>query len=340
MDKAEALKLLLDKDFISLGRHALDVRYKIHANNIVSFVIDRNINYTNVCESGCKFCAFYRNEGDSDAYLLTEDVVLKKVEELVLCGGSQLLIQGGLHPKLTIDYFVNFFRSIKRRFPDVIIHSLSPAEIIHIAKKSNISVREALVSLKEAGLESLPGGGAEILVDEIRKEISPNKIGWKEWESVMKEAANIGMKGTATMMFGSIEKPEDIVTHLDRIRKFQDETGFFRAFIPWTYQPGNNELGGNKVSSLYYLRVLALSRIFLDNIPNIQASWVTQGPKVSQLALFFGANDMGGTMLEENVVSATGFRFLMDKEEIIKLIKEAGFKPVLRNTRYEFIKEF
>lgn len=337
MNREEVLHLLLEEPLLSLGQKAQKVRYRLHPDRIVTYVIDRNINYTNVCESGCKFCAFYRKEGDSDAYLLDVDIILKKVEELVACKGTQLLIQGGLHPKLTIEYFERIFREIKRRFPTVIIHSLSPAEIIHIAKKSHLSVKETLLRLQEAGLESLPGGGAEILVDEIRKEISPKKITWVEWEMVIRIASEIGMKGTATMMFGSIEKPEDIVLHLERIKKLQDETGFFRAFIPWTYQPGNNELGGEKVSSLYYLRVLATSRIFLDNIPNIQASWVTQGPKVSQIALFFGANDMGGTMLEENVVSATGYRFLMDRDEIVMLIKEAGFEPKVRNTRYEII---
>ncbi len=339
MDKSDILNLLLYEDFISLGRKAQQIRYFLHDDNLVTFVIDRNINYTNICESGCKFCAFFRKTGDHDAYLLDNDTILKKVEELVNRSGTQLLIQGGLHPELTIEYFEQLFKAIKARFPTVIIHSLSPAEIIHIAKKSRLSVRETLLRLKSAGLESLPGGGAEILVDEIRKEISPNKIGWKEWADVMREASNIGMNGTATMMFGSVETPEDIATHLERIRNFQEDTGFFRAFIPWTYQPGNNELGGKKASSLYYLRVLATSRIYLDNIPNIQASWVTQGAKVSQLALFFGANDMGGTMLEENVVSATGHRFLMDMDEIVALIKEAGFKPAIRNTRYEIIKE-
>ncbi len=333
------LKLLLEEDFIKLGRMAEEVRYRLHDDNVVTFVIDRNINYTNVCESGCKFCAFFRKENDSDAYLLDYDIIIKKVEELVACEGTQLLIQGGLHPSLTIEYYEGLFRAIKSRFPSVIIHSLSPAEILHIAKKSKLSIKDTLIRLNEAGLESLPGGGAEILVDEIRKEISPNKIGWNEWALVMREAAKIGMKGTATMMFGSVESPEDVVTHLIRIKDLQKETNFFRAFIPWTYQPGNNELGGEKASSLYYLRVLATSRIFLDNIPNIQASWVTQGPKVSQLALFFGANDMGGTMLEENVVSATGFRFLMDRDEIVRLIREAGFKPAVRNTRYEILKE-
>lgn len=333
----ESLDLLINENFLNLGKSATEIRFKIHPNPIVTFVVDRNINYTNICESGCKFCAFYRKKDDKDAYLLDVKAILNKVKELNEVGGTQLLIQGGLHPDVDINYFANLFKEIKKNFPDIIIHSLSPAEIIHIAKKSGKTISETLKILKDAGLESIPGGGAEILVDEIRKEISPNKIGWKDWELVMREASKLGMKGTATMMFGSIEGPEDIIKHLERIRNFQEETGFFRAFIPWTYQPGNNELGGKKVSSYYYLRVLAVSRIFLHNIKNIQASWVTQGPKVSQLALFFGANDMGGTMLEENVVSATGFRFLMDKNEIVELIKEAGFIPMIRNTRYEVI---
>lgn len=333
----EALDLLINENFLNLGKGATEIRFKLNPEPIVTFVVDRNINYTNICESGCKFCAFYRKEGDREAYLLNVEDILKKVKELRDAGGTQLLIQGGLHPNINIDYFVKLFKEIKKHFPDIIIHSLSPAEIIHIAKKSNKTIAETLRILKDAGLESIPGGGAEILVDEIRKKISPNKIGWQEWELVMREAYKLGMKGTATMMFGSIERPEDIIKHLERIRNFQEETGFFRAFIPWTYQPGNNELGGKKASSYYYLRVLAVSRIFLHNIQNIQASWVTQGPKVSQLALFFGANDMGGTMLEENVVSATGFKFIMDRSEIVELIKEAGFIPVVRNTRYEII---
>lgn len=337
ISEQSALKLLLEEDFLKLGERAEEIRFHINPERVVTYVIDRNINYTNICESGCKFCAFYRKEGDKDAYLLDHSVILKKVEELVSVGGTQLLIQGGLHPKIDISYLEELFKKIKKRYPTVIIHSLSPAEIIHISKKSGLSIEDTLVRLKEAGLESLPGGGAEILVDEIRKEISPKKIGWNEWKDVMYKAYKLGMKGTATMMFGSIESPQDIITHLKRVRDFQEETGFFRAFIPWTYQPGKNELGGTKASSYYYLRVLAVSRIYLHNIKNIQASWVTQGPKVSQLALFFGANDMGGTMLEENVVSATGFRFLMDRDEIVRLIEEAGFIPKVRNTRYEIL---
>jgi cyclic dehypoxanthinyl futalosine synthase len=335
INEKDALGLLLDEDFIALGKRAAEARYALHPDKIVTFVVDRNINYTNVCESGCKFCAFYRKEGDKDAYLLGTKEILTKVEELVAVGGTQLLIQGGLHPKITIEYFEELFKAIRKAFPAVIIHSLSPAEIVHVARNSGLPLPETIYRLRDAGLESLPGGGAEILVDNIRKEISPKKIGSKEWVDVMRLASAIGMKGTATMMFGSIETPADIITHMKKVRDFQEETGFFRAFIPWTYQPGKNELGGKKASSLYYLRVLAVSRVFLENIPNIQASWVTQGPKVSQIALFYGANDMGGTMLEENVVSATGHRFVMDKDEIIDLIKEAGFIPKERNTRYE-----
>lgn len=339
ISEKEALELLINEDFIALGKAASDVRFKLHPYRYVTFVIDRNINYTNICECGCKFCAFYRKKGDTQGYLLEVEEVLAKIEELVNANGTQVLIQGGLHPDIKIEYFERLFRKIKERFPTVIIHSLSPAEVVHIAKKTGLSIYDSLKRLNEAGLESLPGGGAEILVDEIRREISPNKIGWAEWEEVMRVASRLGMKGTATMMFGSIETVKDIVTHLSRLRKLQEETGVFRAFIPWTYQPGKNELGGKKASSYYYLRVLAVSRLYLNNIPNIQASWVTQGPKVSQLALYFGANDMGGTMLEENVVSATGNRFLMDMDEIVMLIKEAGFVPVIRNTRYEILKE-
>ncbi|MCX7990741.1 MAG: dehypoxanthine futalosine cyclase [Proteobacteria bacterium] len=337
ISEKKAFFLLTEEEFLKLGKTAEEIRFLINPEKIVTYVIDRNINYTNICESGCKFCAFYRNEGDEEAYLLDHSEILKKVDELASAGGTQLLIQGGLHPNISISYLEDLFRKIKNKFPSIIIHSLSPAEIIHISKKSELSVEDTLIRLKEAGLESLPGGGAEILVNEIRSKISPKKIGWKEWQEVMYCAHKLGMKGTATMMFGSVEKPQDIITHLKRVREFQEETGFFRAFIPWTYQPGKNELGGVKASSYYYLRVLAVSRIYLHNIRNIQASWVTQGPKVSQLALFFGANDMGGTMMEENVVSATGWRFLMDRNEIVELIKEAGFEPKVRNTRYEVL---
>jgi cyclic dehypoxanthinyl futalosine synthase len=336
----EALWSLTEADLLSIGRLADSIRRSMHPDGCVSFVVDRNVNYTNVCESKCKFCAFYRDHGAPDAYLLETSVILDKIQELADQGGTQLLMQGGLHPDLKIDYFEKLFREIKSRFPEVQNHSLSPAELTHIAKLSGLSLRETLSRLKAAGLDSVPGGGAEILVDSVRTEISPKKIGWQEWAEAMREAARLGMSTTATMMFGSKEKPEDIVEHLIRVRTLQQEGGSFTAFIPWTYQPGNTELGGNTASGVEYLKVLALSRIVLRNIANVQASWVTQGAKMAQVALSFGANDLGGTMLEENVVAAAGCRFRMSQDEMIALIRGAGFVPVRRTTLYRELERY
>jgi cyclic dehypoxanthinyl futalosine synthase len=340
IDRNEALKLLTEGDLLAVGRLADEIRRKLHPDNRVTFVVDRNVNYTNVCASGCKFCAFYRDEKDVDAYLLEAETVFAKISELVAVGGTQLLMQGGLHPGLGIDWFEKLFREIKRRFPTVQNHSLSPAEITQIASVSCLPIRETLVRLKAAGLDSIPGGGAEILVDDVRREISPNKIGWEGWAAVMKEAFRLGMPTTATMMFGSRERPEDIVEHLFRIRALQEEGGTFTAFIPWTFQPGNTELGGKTATGVEYLKVLALSRIVLGNLENIQASWVTQGAKMAQVALFFGANDLGGTMLEENVVAAAGCTFRMTSEEMVELIQGAGFRAAQRNTLYRIVREF
>jgi cyclic dehypoxanthinyl futalosine synthase len=336
----EALWSLTEADLLSIGRLADSIRRSMHPDGCVSFVVDRNVNYTNVCESKCKFCAFYRDHGAPDAYLLETSVILDKIQELADQGGTQLLMQGGLHPDLKIDYFEKLFRQIKSRFPEVQNHSLSPAELTHIAKLSGLSLRETLSRLKAAGLDSVPGGGAEILVDSVRTEISPKKIGWQGWAEAMREAARLGMSTTATMMFGSKEKPEDIVEHLIRVRTLQQEGGSFTAFIPWTYQPGNTELGGNTASGVEYLKVLALSRIVLRNIANVQASWVTQGAKMAQVALSFGANDLGGTMLEENVVAAAGCRFRMSQDEMIALIRGAGFVPVRRTTLYRELERY
>ncbi|HTY21175.1 MAG TPA: cyclic dehypoxanthinyl futalosine synthase, partial [Geobacteraceae bacterium] len=309
--RSEALWLLEESDLLDAGKLADEIRRRLHPENTVTFVVDRNVNYTNICESGCRFCAFYRDHDSADAYLLADEEIYRKIGELVDAGGTQLLMQGGLHPELGIEWFERVFRGIKERFPMVQNHSLSPAEITQIARVSGLAVKEVLLRLKEAGLDSIPGGGAEILVDRVRREISPKKIGWEGWAEVMTEAASLGMPTTATMMFGSREEPEDIVEHIFRVRELQDKGGTFTAFIPWTYQPGNTELGGKTASGVEYLKVVALARILLGNIPNIQASWVTQGAKMAQVALFFGANDLGGTMLEENVVAAAGCTFRM-----------------------------
>ena len=337
--REQALWLLTEADLLEVGRLADNIRRRLHPEGLVTFVVDRNVNYTNICESKCKFCAFYRNADAGDAYLLAEEEIYSKIEELVGQGGTQLLMQGGLHPSLGVEFFERLFREIKRRFPSVQNHSLSPAEITHVARISGLTIAETVRRLHEAGLDSIPGGGAEILVDRIRQTISPGKIGWEGWAGVMREAARQGLPTTATMMFGTIEEPGDIVEHLFRVRELQEGGGSFTAFIPWTYQPGNTELGGTTASGVEYLKVLALSRIVLDNIPNMQASWVTQGAKMAQVALFFGANDFGGTMLEENVVAAAGCSFRMNMDDMVALIREAGFRVAQRTTLYRLLKE-
>jgi len=340
IERAEALDLLVKGDLLALGNRADGIRRKLHPDGLVTFVVDRNVNYTNICESKCSFCAFYRSKDAPDAYILTREQIYGKIAELVEQGGTQLLMQGGLNPELKIGFFEELFLEIRKRFPTIRNHSLSPAEVISIAENSGLTLDETLLRLKNAGLDSIPGGGAEILVDEVRSSISPKKIGWKQWSNVMLKAAALGMPTTATMMFGSSEKPEDIVEHLFRIREIQDQGGSFTAFIPWTYQPGNTELGGTTATGVDYLKVLALSRIVLDNIPNLQASWVTQGAKMASVALFFGANDLGGTMLEENVVAAAGCSFCMSQQEMITLIHEAGFRAAQRTTIYSIIREY
>lgn len=340
LTRDEALLLLTEADLLTLGKLADGIRRRLHPDNRVTFVVDRNVNYTNVCESKCRFCAFYRDQGATDAFVLAEEEIYAKIAELVAQGGTQLLMQGGLHPHLGIDWFERLFREIKERFPTIQNHSLSPAEITHIAVISRLTIPETLERLKAAGLDSVPGGGAEILVDRVRQEISPKKIGWEGWAAVMAEAARLGMPTTATMMFGSRETPAEIVEHLFRVRELQAVGGSFTAFIPWTYQPGNTELGGSTVSGVDYLKVLALARIVLDNVPNLQASWVTQGAKLAQVALFFGANDLGGTMLEENVVAAAGCTFRISREEMVDLIRGAGFSPAQRTTLYHLVKDY
>jgi len=344
IDRDEALRLLREEEFLALGRRADAVRRRLHPEGLVTFVVDRNVNYTNVCTCQCRFCAFYRKPGDPEGYVLTHGQILAKIQELVDLGGTQLLLQGGLHPDLTIGWFEELFRELKRRFPGVQNHSLSPAEIVHLGKVSGLATREALERLHRAGLDSLPGGGAEVLVDRVRREISPNKIGWREWAGVMEAAHRLGMPTTATMMFGSTETDEDVVDHLLRVRELQGRTGGFTAFIPWTFQPGHTELGrataARPAGAVRYLRVLALSRLVLDNVPNLQASWVTQGEKVAQVALRFGANDLGSTMLEENVVAAAGVCFRLDQERLVELIRDAGFRAAQRTTTYGIVREF
>ncbi|HUI45759.1 MAG TPA: cyclic dehypoxanthinyl futalosine synthase [Nitrospirota bacterium] len=335
--REEGLFLFRHADLLTLGELANSVRNKLHPKRIVTFVVDRNINYTNICVNKCAFCAFYRDADSPDAYILSKQEIFRKIEETIAQGGTQILMQGGVHPDLGLEYFEDLFSSIKSRFT-IQIHSLSPAEITFLAQKTGISVVDTLRRLHSSGLDSIPGGGAEILVDRVRKKVSPNKIRWRQWADVMKTAHTLGMPSTATMMFGSIETDKEIVEHLVRVRDIQDESGGFTAFIPWTYQPGNTKLGGRPATAVEYLKVLALSRVMLDNFANIQASWVTQGAKIAQVALEFGANDFGSTMIEENVVAAAGVTFRMTKQEIINIIRDAGYIAAQRNTRYKILK--
>jgi cyclic dehypoxanthinyl futalosine synthase len=337
LTSSEGLALLKHADLLTLGELANNARKRLHPKRVVTFIVDRNINYTNICVNKCKFCAFYRNAGSPEAYLLSNEEIFRKIEETLAQGGTQILMQGGVHPDLGIEYFEDLFSSIKSRYT-IRIHSLSPAEVSFIAQHAKISIKETLTRLRAAGLDSIPGGGAEILVDRVRKKVSPNKIRWRQWADVMRTAHGLGMLTTATMMFGSLETKKEIVEHLVRLREIQDETRGFSAFIPWTYQPGNTELGGRSATAVEYLKTLALSRIMLDNFDNVQASWVTQGAKIAQVALEFGANDFGSTMIEENVVAAAGITFRMTRQEIVDLIKDAGYIPAQRDTGYQILK--
>ncbi len=339
LSDGEALTLYRSADLLLLGRLASARAAVFHPPHIATFIIDRNINYTNVCLSRCRFCAFYRDATSPDAYVLSIEEILHKVSEAVTRGATQIMLQGGLHPDLAMDFFCTLLREIKARF-SVSIHSFSPPEIFHLAAKAGCSVAEVLQKLREAGLDSLPGGGAEILSDRVRAIMSPHKISAAQWLEVMETAHRAGLKTTATMMIGSIETVEERIEHLCKVRALQDKTGGFRAFIPWTYKPGHTELGGAEISSLEYLRTLALARIYLDNIANIQGSWVTQGPDIGQLTLYFGANDLGSIMLEENVVRAAGASYRLTESEMVALIRTAGKLPAQRNTEYTIIKTY
>ena len=335
----EALNLLKHEDILVLGKMADKIRQQKHPDNVVSFVVDRNINYTNICTSECKFCAFYRKEENSDTYVLSNEVIMEKIKETIEAGGTQIMLQGGLNPNLRLGYYVDLLKMIKSKY-NITIHSFSPAEIVHIAKQENMSVKAVLLSLHEAGLDSLPGGGAEILVDEIRYKISPKKITADQWLNVMEEAHKIGMKSTATMVIGFGETLEQRIEHMQKIKELQEKTGGFRAFITWTFQPGNTELGGKKTNAWEYLRTLAVTRIYLDNIEHIQGSWVTQGQETGQITLAFGANDLGSIMLEENVVRAAGTAYEMSINKMVNLITASGKIPAQRDTEYNIIKKF
>lgn len=304
---------------------------------IVTYIVDRNINYTNVCNVYCKFCAFYRTERDGDHYVLSHEDIDQKIDELVSIGGIQILMQGGHHPKLGIDYYLDLLNHIREKYPQINIHAFSPPEFNHFAEVFCLPLREVILRFKEAGLGSIPGGGGEILVDHVRNRIAPLKCNTEQWLDVMRTAHELGLNSSATMMFGHVEAVEDRIEHLERLRQLQDQTAGFTAFICWTFQPGNVVLKATPVGSAEYLRTQALSRIYLDNFENIQSSWVTQGPRIGQVALRYGANDFGSVMMEENVVSSAGTTFRITCEEIEDLITEAGFEPRTRNNWYGLV---
>jgi cyclic dehypoxanthinyl futalosine synthase len=338
LDAADAVLLFNHPDPLDLAILANHRRQTLVPGDTVTYIVGRILNYTNVCWVRCKFCAFYRVPGNDEGYLLSDEQILDKVEDTVEKGGVEILFQGGLNPKLKIDYFEGIFSKIKERFPDVILHALSPAEIIYIAQISKLTLPEALRRLHAAGLHSIPGAGGEILVDRVRNIIAPYKDTTEEWLDCMRAAAGQGIRSTASMMFGHVETLEDRVTHLQRIRDLQDECTPFRAFIAWSFQPEDTQLPiPRKASSFDYLRTVAVARLFLDNVPNLQVSILTQGPKIAQVALGYGANDLGSVMIEENVASAAGNKFIVDAAEFERLIRDAGYEPRRRNTRYELL---
>jgi cyclic dehypoxanthinyl futalosine synthase len=339
----EALALLRSRDLVSVGRVANEVRNRKHDPDRVTFIIDRNLNYTNICYTDCDFCAFYRSPGDvREGYLLPKPIIFKKIEETLALGGTGLLMQGGHHPDLGVDYYEDLFSSIKAKYK-IHLHALSPSEVQHIARRSKLTIPEALTRLRDAGLDSIPGGGAEILVDRVRKIIAPKKTKTGEWLGVMREAHRLGISTTATMMYGHVETLEERVEHMRRIRELQDETGGFRAFFSWTFQDDGNRLADlvpaeNRPTSFDYLLTQAVSRIYLDNVSHIGSSWVTQGKKIGQVALQFGADDFGSVMIEENVVSAAGTTHRTTADEFVHMIRSLGKTPVQRDTLYRDVR--
>lgn len=337
----DGLRLFQHHNLPEIAALANYVREKLHpdTNHLVTYVVGRNVNYTNVCWVRCKFCAFYRVPGHDEGYTLSQSQIFEKIQQMTDVGGIEILMQGGLNPKLKIEWYEDLLSSIKAKFGayGVILHAFSPAELIYIAKISKLSLAEMFQRLKAAGLDSVPGGGAEILTDHVRETISPYKDTAEEWLNCMREAHRAGLRSTVTMMYGSVDTDADRVEHLVKSRELQDETGGFTAFIPWSFQPDGTELEGERASAFDYLRTVAVSRLMLDNIPHMQASWVTQGPKVAQVALRYGLNDFGSTMMEENVVSSAGCAFTMPIEEMERLITEAGYQPMRRTTQYQLL---
>jgi len=340
LNKARALELFNSPDLIGIGMEADAVRRKLHPERVVTYIIDRNINYTNFCTEYCTFCAFYRplkGPKAKEGYILDFETIYEKIRETVELGGTGVLMQGGLHPDLKIDWHEQMLRGIKQRFPRVHLHCYSASEVIAIAEYSGLTIRDTICRLRDAGLDSIPGGGAEILDDEVRYKIARLKCLTDDWLNVHRTAHQLGMRTTATMMFGCGEKYEHRVNHLQRLYDLQEETGGFTAFIPWSFQPANTALGGrhwDEATSVEYLKTLAISRLYLSNFVNVQSSWVTQGLKVCQLGLRFGGNDVGSVMLEENVVKAAGVNNCTTEEELRRIIRDAGFRPAQRDTLY------
>jgi cyclic dehypoxanthinyl futalosine synthase len=340
LDVDEARVLYATAPTHLLGQLADRQRASRHPDGIVTYIIDRNVNYTNVCVARCSFCAFYRPVGSAEGYVLSFDEIFRKIDETMAVGGGQLLLQGGHNPDVPLQWYEDLFRAVKERYPEFRLHALSPPEVLHISRLSGLPVPGVIERLIAAGLDSIPGGGAEILVDRVRKLLHCyGKATADEWLDVMRQAHRNGLRTTATMMYGTVETPDERLEHLLRLRELQDETGGFTAFITWSYQPDHTELSGVEATGVEYLRTLAIARLVLDNFDNVQASWVTQGGKVGQLSLAFGANDMGSVMIEENVVRAAGASYCMDEVEIVRNIEDAGFVPKRRNMHYEVLGE-
>lgn len=336
----DAITLYESNEIEKIGAAANEVMKKWHPEPVTTFVIGRNVNYTNFCDTYCRFCAFYKAPGDEGGYVLDDEVVLEKIQETIDVNGTEILMQGGTHPDLPFSYYTNLLKKIKERFPTITMHSFSPAEVWKMVEVSGLSLKEVLLQLKEAGLDSVPGGGAEILDDRTRDKISKKKGSWEKWIECMKMVKEVGMHGTATMVIGFGESHHERALHLQRIRDAQDEANCFLAFIPWTFQPDNTNLKAEKVTPDEYLKNLAISRLFLDNIPNFQSSWVTMGPEIGKKSLSYGSNDFGSTMMEENVVSAAGATHKVNTNLILRLIREAGKVPAQRNTKYSIIRVF
>jgi cyclic dehypoxanthinyl futalosine synthase len=347
---ADALRLMCDEELLTLGQQADAVCRRLHGDAVRTFAVDRNINYTNLCISGCRFCAFYRLSGAADGYVLADDVLMTKIREAADAGATHILLQGGLHPALGLEYAEKLLRKIRERF-NIALHCFSPPEIMHFATVAGLDVRTVLARLKDAGLNSLPGGGAEILSDRVRQLVSPGKCSAGQWLEVMRTAHELGLRTTATMMFGHAESLGERLEHLDKLRALQDQTGGFTAFICWPFQAENTQLGGDlasgaiearwtgggpwrRTTGIEYLRTLAIARLYLDNFEHVQASWVTMGPQIGQVSLRFGADDLGSTMMEENVVRAAGVSHRQSRPELVRLIRDAGFEPRQRDCLY------